>query len=107
MKLLDYDISHPHTAKLLASERITPKTVAEVRHLVFELPEEEFDFVEGQSIGVLAPGPHDFGNKYHLRLYSIASSRKGENGARNTFSICVRRCFYIDEISGERYPGKA
>jgi len=107
MKLLDYDISHPFTAKLIASERITPKTVAEVRHLVFELPEEEFDFVEGQSIGVLAPGPHDFGNAHHLRLYSIASSRKGEAGARNTFSLCVRRCFYIDEISGERYPGKA
>ena len=105
--LSEYDISNPCTAKLLKSERITPKTEGEVRHLVLELPEGDFDFVEGQSIGVLVPGPHEFGNAYHFRLYSIASSRKGDDGKCNSISICVRRCFYIDEISGERFPGIA
>lgn len=56
--LSEYDIGDPCTAKLLKSERITPKTEAEVRHLVLELPEGDFEFVEGQSIGVLVPGPH-------------------------------------------------
>lgn len=107
MKLGEYDISHPYTAKLVSSDRLTPSNSdAEVRHLVLQLPENDFDFLEGQSIGVLTPGPHEFGNPHHLRLYSVASSSHGETG-RDTISICVRRCFYIDEISGERYPGKA
>jgi ferredoxin--NADP+ reductase len=53
---------------------------------------------------VLTPGPHPFGNPHHLRLYSIASASRGE-GSRSQISICVRRCFYIDEVSGERFPG--
>jgi ferredoxin--NADP+ reductase len=80
---------------------------AEVRHLVLRLPDTPFDYVEGQSIGVLAPGPHEFGNSHHLRLYSIASPRGGDDGRGDTISICVRRCFSIDDISGERYPGRA
>jgi ferredoxin--NADP+ reductase len=56
---------------------------------------------------VLVPGPHEFGEAYYLRLYSIASPRRGENGKPDTFSICVRRCFSIDDISGERHPGLA
>lgn len=108
MNLSEYDISNPIPATLVASERITPENYeAEVRHLTLQLPEGDFDFIEGQSIGVLTPGPHDFGNKYHLRLYSIASPRKGEKAVPRSICICVRRCYYIDEISGERYPGKA
>lgn len=108
MNLSEYDISNPYMARLVASDRITPEASdAEVRHLVLELPAGEFDFSEGQSVGVLAPGPHDFGAQHHLRLYSIANSRRGEAGKANTISICVRRCFYIDEVNGERYPGKA
>lgn len=107
MNLSEFDISNPYRATLISTERLTPENAeAEVRHLTLEIGEESFDFVEGQSIGVLLPGPHEFGNPHHFRLYSIASSRRGENG-RNAISICVRRCFFIDEISGERYPGKA
>lgn len=108
MNLREYDISRRYPARLISTTRITPRDYeAEVRHLVLELPHGGFSYVEGQSIGVLAPGPHPFGNPYHLRLYSIASPREGENQRPGTLSICVRRCFYIDEVSGERYPGKA
>jgi ferredoxin--NADP+ reductase len=107
MRLSDYDVNHPYTATLVSTERITPLGwEAEVRHLVLRL-DVPFDYVEGQSIGVLAPGPHEFGNTHHLRLYSIASPRGGDDGRGDTLSICVRRCFSIDDISGERYPGKA
>lgn len=106
--LREYDISDPKLAVVKESTRITPlQSDVEVRHIVLDIGEEGLDFVEGQSIGVLTPGPHDFGNPAHLRLYSIASSRRGEDGKGLTISICVRRCFYIDEISGERYPGVA
>ena len=107
MKLTEYDISNPYTATILENERLTPESTDEVRHIVLQVADATFSYVEGQSIGVLVPGPHEFGNEYHLRLYSIASSRLGENQAFAEFSICVRRCFYIDEVSGERYPGVA
>jgi ferredoxin--NADP+ reductase len=108
MNLREFYITARYPATLVSSERITPPDAeAEVRHMVLRLPGDGFEYFEGQSIGVLAPGPHEFGNPYHLRLYSIASSRNGENHRENTLSICVRRCFYIDDISGERYPGKA
>lgn len=108
MKLRDYDISNKYEATLLSNDRITPMSYeVDVRHLVFKIPARDFDYFEGQSIGVLAPGPHEFGNKYHLRLYSIASPRGGEAGHWDDMSICVRRCFYLDDVSGERYPGKS
>ncbi len=108
MNLSEYDVSRPYTATLVSSERITPADwEAEVRHMVLQLPVPEFSFREGQSVGVLVPGPHEFGNRNHLRLYSIASPREGEYGRQGAISICVRRCYYIDDISGERYPGKA
>ncbi len=107
MKVTEYDISHPYQATVERNERITPEDAAEVRHLVLSIPDATFTYMEGQSIGVLAPPPPDFGNPHHLRLYSIANSRQGEQGDLSEISICVRRCFYIDEVSGERHPGVA
>jgi ferredoxin--NADP+ reductase len=108
MNLYEYDYTNLRLATVLATERITPQEdPVEVRHLVLEVPDDRLDYVEGQSIAVLVPGPHEFGKPYHFRLYSIASPRRGEGGKPDNFSICVRRCFYIDEISGERYPGLA
>ncbi len=108
MNLRELDVTHRYPAALVTSDRITPiDAEAEVRHLVLEVPGGAPDYLEGQSIGVLTPGPHAFGSPNHLRLYSIASPREGENQHANTISICVRRCFYIDDISGERYPGHA
>jgi ferredoxin--NADP+ reductase len=108
MNLRELDITHRYPGTVVSSDRITPRECeAEVRHVVLRMPDGAFNYVEGQSIGVLAPGPHPFGNSHHLRLYSIASARGGERGKVNTLSICVRRCFYIDDVSGERFPGRA
>lgn len=108
MNLSDLDITQRFDARVLSNERITePAADAEVRHLVLEIPAGDFFYMEGQSVGVVVPGPHEFGNRSHFRLYSIASPRLGEGGKRDRFSICVRRCYYIDDVSGERYPGKA
>ena len=102
-----YDISAAYKATVQSTERITPEAAHdEVRQLVLRVPSASFVYVEGQSIGVLAPPPYDFGNDHYMRLYSIASTRSGERGKAAEIAICVRRCFYIDEVSGERYPGK-
>lgn len=89
------------------SKRITPVTTEEVRHIVLRIDDPSFRFVEGQSIGVLVPGPHPFGNKFHHRYYSIANARNPMAGDEIEIDLLVRRCFYIDEVSGERYPGIA
>ncbi len=107
MKVTEYDISNPYEATVESNERITPANADEVRHLVLSIQDATFNYVEGQSIGVLAPPGEDFGNEHHLRLYSIANSRTGEDGDLAEIAICVRRCFYIDEVSGERHPGVA
>lgn len=108
MKLSYYDISHPHTAVVKHTHRITPEEFpVEVRHITLEVPGGSLSFVEGQSIGVLITGEHQFGNPHHLRLYSIASSRTGEDGQGSEIAICVRRCTYIDDVNGEEYPGIA
>ncbi|MBK1718289.1 oxidoreductase [Thiocystis violacea] len=95
------------TAVIKSSQRVTPETTDEVRHITLEVLDPAFQFVEGQSIGVLVPGPHDFGNQDHLRRYSIANARSIPVGTGVSLEILVRRCFYIDEVSGERYPGVA
>ena len=107
MRLTEYDISHPYQATVVKSERITSEDTDEVRHIVINISDATFHHFEGQSVGVLVPGPHAFGNEHHLRLYSIASSRTGEDSNLSEISLCVRRCFYIDEVSGEQHPGVA
>jgi ferredoxin--NADP+ reductase len=107
-RLQEFDISTAFEGKVLESTRITPEDYPEeVRHIVLEVEKGEFNFQLGQSVGLLVPGPHEYGNENHFRLYSIASSDKGEKPGTSTISLCVRRCFYIDEVNGERYPGVA
>lgn len=92
------------TAKLLSSERITPESSREdVRRMVFRTDNLYFDSKVGSCIRVLAPG--QYGNPHHARLYSIADGETSDDGAQ--FEICVRRCFYVDEASGEEYAGVA
>ncbi len=107
MNLSELDTTHHYLATVQESDRITPEETDEVRHIVLRVPDATFSYLEGQSVGVLVPGPHPFGNPDHLRLYSLASARSGEGGTFADVSLCVRRCFYLDEISGERHPGIA
>jgi len=108
MQVLDNDIGPVCEAVVQTSDRITPETTDEVRRMTLRIDDPAFRFSEGQSIGVVVPGPHPFGNKYHLRRYSIASKREAaSNGDGISFDLLVRRCFYIDDVSGERFPGIA
>jgi len=92
-----------HAATLVGSRRITADSAEEVRHLVFRTG-GTFKGEVGGCIRVLAPG--QFGAKHHARLYSIMDVDHGR-GETSEFSICVRRCHYIDEFNGERYQGVA
>ncbi len=106
--LADYDRERRHAATLVSSERITPASAeAEVRELVLDVEASDTSFGVGQSIGVLAPGSPDFGHEHHFRLYTVADRPEAGTGGRTRLRICVRRCHYIDEYSGERFAGVA
>ena len=104
----EFDTDPRFTAHVVENERITAEGApAEVREIVLDVEREEFPFQIGQSIGVLAPPAAGFGQEHHFRLYSVADvPERGEHG-RSRIKICVRRCFYLDEFSGEQFPGVA
>lgn len=88
-----------------STTRITPDDREEVRQILLHVDMPAHYFQEGQSVGVLVPGPHPFGNKNHHRYYTVASVT--DDSGRAVLELLVRRCFYIDEVSGEEYPGIA
>ena len=107
MRLKDLDTSRQMSASVVSSRRITPNdSDTELRHINLAVDSKDFSHQVGQSIGVLVPGPHEYGQKEYLRLYSIAGSSTSEDD-KPVISLCVKRCFYIDEFSGQRYDGKA
>jgi ferredoxin--NADP+ reductase len=104
---IELDPANSCSAVITESRRITPESAVEVRHIVLRIDDPAFRYLEGQVIGVLIPGPHEFGNAYHHRFYSIANARGAMEGDAAIVELLVRRCFYLDEVSGERYPGIA
>jgi len=94
-------------AVITESVRITPPERDEVRRIKLRIDDPAFRFSVGQSIGVVVPGPHPLGNEFHMRRYSIASGHLDRSSEAIELELLVRRCFYVDEINGERYPGIA
>ena len=106
MRLEDYPTKPRFSATVVTTERITDdESEAEVRELVLEVDDHEFDFQVGQSIGVIAQGPSEFGGSVHHRLYSIADTPLPRKLGKPEVTIVVRRCNYIDDYSGEEYAG--
>lgn len=89
------------------NRRITPESADEVRRLLLYVDEPAFRVVQGQSIAVRVPGPHDFGNRLHVRRYTISGCHTVPMEEGIDIELMVRRCFYLDEVSGEQYPGIA
>lgn len=106
--LEDYDTEQPFQATVVSSERITSEESGiEVRELTLDVQKPDFEFQLGQSVGVLAPGNADFGQKHHFRLYSVADLPERGAAGLPRIKIVVRRTSYIDKYSGEEYPGVA
>ena len=75
------------------------------RHMTFDLSGGDLHYIEGQSIGIVPPGEDDKGKPNKLRLYSIASTRHGDNLDGKTVSLCVRKLEYKDPETGEQVEG--
>jgi ferredoxin--NADP+ reductase len=106
MRLEDFDTGTTYDARVISTQRITPVASSEeVREIVLEVARDHFEFQPGQSIGVIVSGDHPQGHKHHFRLYSVADTRPPADGGKPRVALCVKRCNYIDEYSGERYEG--
>ena len=79
--------------------------IGRVNHITFDLSggDPHLNYVEGQSIGIIPDGEDAKGKPHKLRLYSIASTRHGDDMADNTVSLCVRQLQY--EKDGETING--
>ena len=90
-----YKNKAPFTGKVVSTKRIVgPKATGETCHIIID-HDGDFPYWEGQSWGVIPPGVREKDGKPHsVRLYSIASSRYGDDMTGKTGSLCVRRATY-------------
>ncbi|BEV36547.1 ferredoxin--NADP(+) reductase [Synechococcus sp. M16CYN] len=79
--------------------------IGRVQHITFDLAggNPHLEYVEGQSIGIIPEGEDAKGKPHKLRLYSIASTRHGDNYQNNTVSLCVRQLEYKNEAGEQIY----
>merc|ERR1719316_1496540 len=90
-----YKNKAPFTGKIMSVKRIVgPTATGETTHIIMN-HEGKMPYWEGQSYGVIPPGTNPKNGKPNsVRLYSIASSRYGDDMTGTTTSLCVRRATY-------------
>jgi benzoyl-CoA 2,3-dioxygenase component A len=87
-----YNRGKPAKATVVGNHRLTASDAeSDVRHIILDLGDQVFPFLEGQSIGIVPPGLDAHGKPHKVRLYSIASARDGEKPNANNFALTVKR----------------
>jgi benzoyl-CoA 2,3-dioxygenase component A len=87
-----YTQKNPIEATVVGNFRVTDEdTDSDIRHIVLDFGHLPFPVLEGQSIGIIAPGADARGRPHHPRQYSIASPRDGERPGYNNLSLTVKR----------------
>ena len=103
---LVYKPKSPFMARVLSSTELTEADSSdEVRNIILDVTDSGIHYIEGQSVGIIPPGEREAGKSHKARLYSIASARTGDDGSSTTATICVKRVFIEDKITGDRVPG--
>ena len=102
-----YKAKSPFVGKVLSVKRIVGENATgETCHIIID-HQGKMPYWEGQSWGVIPPGTNPKNGKPHsVRLYSIASSRYGDDMTGNTGSLCVRRATYWCPELGAEDPAK-
>ena len=100
-----YRPNNPFIGKVISNESLVKEGgIGIVQHIKFDLSGGNLKYVEGQSIGIIPPGLDKKGKPEKLRLYSIASTRHGDDVDDKTVSLCVRQLEYTNE-AGEKVYG--
>ncbi|MEB3178393.1 MAG: phycobilisome linker polypeptide [Nostocaceae cyanobacterium] len=101
-----YRPNSPYVGKCLSNEPLVGENgIGIVQHIKFDLSQGDLKYVEGQSIGIIPPGVDKNGKPEKLRLYSIASTRHGDDVDDKTISLCVRQLEYKHPETGETVYG--
>jgi ferredoxin--NADP+ reductase len=101
-----YRPNAPFVGKCLSNEELVREGgIGTCRHLKFDISGSELRYLEGQSIGIVPPGTDKNGKPNKLRLYSIASTRHGDDVDDKTVSLCVRQLEYKHPETGETVQG--
>ena len=98
------------TATVVGNVRVTEvgRTAGDdydTHHVVLDFGALPFPVLEGQSIGVVAPGADGNGRPHHPRQYSIASPRNGERPGYNNVSLTIKRV--LEDHQGQPVRGVA
>jgi len=87
-----YPPGRPAEATVQGNYRLTAEgSEADVRHIILDFGGLPFPALEGQSLGIIAPGLDAQGRPHSPRLYSISSPRDGERPNFNNVSLTVKR----------------
>lgn len=101
-----YKPKNPYVGKVLSNEPLVREGGSGiVQHIKFDLSDGDLHYLEGQSIGIIPAGTDDNGKPHKLRLYSIASTRHGDDMDDKTVSLCVRQLEYNHPETGEKVYG--
>ncbi len=96
-----YKKANPLLAKVIENRQLVNRDDSDVRHIVIDA--DEMNYLDGQSVGVIAPGVNEKGNPHAVRLYSIASLGSRVVGAEK-LTLTVKRVVYQNE-AGETIRG--
>ncbi|MEM8750550.1 MAG: benzoyl-CoA 2,3-epoxidase subunit BoxA [Pseudomonadota bacterium] len=86
-----HSLGKPAEMTVQGNYRLTDDPDHDVRHIILDAGNLPFPVLEGQSIGIIAPGEDENGKPHLPRLYSISSPRDGERPNYNNLSLTVKR----------------
>ncbi len=87
-----YNLGHPVEAVVQGNYRLTSEeSESDVRHIILDFQGTPFPVLEGQSVGIIAPGTDQEGKLHLPRLYSVSSPRDGERPGYHNVSLTVKR----------------
>ncbi len=101
-----YRPNAPFVGRCISNEPlIRPGGLGKTQHVKFDISGGDLRYLEGQSIGIIPPGEDKNGKPHKLRLYSIASTRHGDDLDGKTVSLSVRQLEYKHPETGETVYG--
>lgn len=101
-----YRPNNPFIGRCISNESLIGEGgIGMCQHVKFDLSGSDLRYLEGQSIGIIPPGVDKNGKPEKLRLYSIASTRHGDDMNDKTVSLCVRQLEYKHPETGETVYG--
>lgn len=101
-----YRPNDPFVGKCLSNQELVGEGgIGTVRHVVLDISGGDLRYLEGQSVGIIPDGTDERGKPHKLRLYSIASTRHGDNLDDKTVSLCVRQLEYTHPETDETVYG--